>query len=222
MDKPTAEQFREMFSEALEDPRKPEIQLKYLDQVFEQEAKYLQQDVEDSLAEIYEQLSGLKRDPYFEEYAHEDPKFVGKWNQKVFNAVARKSPDERNEAFIVGLTNGSIDPVFNIRLKVNPAFTDFSDIGIEDLPSVTELPGYIKLHEAARAMDVGIAVVGLTGGEGAGQPALIIDLKKTYEQGVLIRGGLNPPVQPEPEEEDIPAATPSRRNLKPGLKIFTM
>ncbi len=79
-----------MLNEALEDPRKPEIQLEFLNYVFEQAAALIPKAVDDGLAQINEQVSGLKRDPFFEKYAQENPKFVEVWNGDVFNAVARR------------------------------------------------------------------------------------------------------------------------------------
>jgi hypothetical protein len=202
MDKPTAEQFREMWSEALEDQRKPEIQMDVLNDVFEQAAAMFPEMVDKGLAEIYEELSGEQRDPFFDQYAQENPKIVAMRNRDVFNAVVLRDPADRNEDFIVGLTVGTIDPVIRIGLAINPQVADFSDIIIMGEPNITELPGYIKLHEAARDKNVGIAVVGLKRGEGREQqPLIIIDLSKDYNDGQnIVPTGLRYPVLSEPEE----------------------
>lgn len=136
---------------------------------------------------------------------------------RMYSDALAVMPGERNMLINKALVDKTFNPVIAQGININTAFTDFYGFQIK------ELPGYIKLHEAAKAMDVAINVAGLTAEEKrAGVPRIVINVLKSYEEGEEDTKYGYPYPADEPEEEEVPAAAASRRSLKPGLKNFTM
>ena len=147
------------------------------------------------------QLSILNEN--FEMLALQFPKIMESQFKKIFNqAAGLKNIEQRNEFIIQKLTvveNGApgYAPSLLISVPVSTAFTSFS---AEDIRS---LPGYIKLHQTARAENVAVRLVGLLADETkSGSPfptpaVVVIDGSKTYDEGALDNSSLYPDL-PEP------------------------
>jgi hypothetical protein len=114
------------------------------------------------------------------------PKLMEQGYSDIFNEAARKNnPADQNSFIIKNITTGSKErksysPTLHLGLPIATSFTSFS---AED---IKVLPGYIRLHEAARTHNVALKIRGLTADEAKGDsPALIIDGMKTYLQGAM-------------------------------------
>ena len=125
-------------------------------------------------------------DEAFEKLAVAFPKIMKEKFSDIFNeASGMSNPEAKNIFLIKALTeapNGrpKYSPTLPLNVPIETAFTKFS------ADDINGLPGYIKLHLAARAANVAIKVVNLTADEArGGSPALIFDGSKTYEQGAM-------------------------------------
>lgn len=175
---PVGQRIRAMIEPALDDPRRNEIQLQKLDDIFNKIAAKMPQVIESEF---------------------------GDFSFKVENESKRK-PENRNPMIIDALTTmgpegeALYSPIKKIGLPISTNFTAFAAADIKDLPS------YIKLHEKARDMDVSLKLLGITaeetkGASGYGLPAvLIVDASKSYEDGALENSGLYPDLPPRKVE----------------------
>lgn len=171
---PVGQRIRAMIEPALEDPRRDEIQLKKLDDIFNKVAAAVPRIVEAEFNDFSYQVE----------------------------AETQRKPDNRNPMIIDALTSvgpqgeALYSPIKKIGLPISTNFTAFAAADIK------ELPGYIKLHETARDMDVSLKLLGVTaeetkGASGYGLPAvLIVDASKSYEDGALENSHLYPDLPP--------------------------
>ncbi|MCE9506713.1 MAG: hypothetical protein K8R48_00140 [Alphaproteobacteria bacterium] len=171
--KPLGDKIRDLINPALEDERKNAIQLKILDEIFEE------------ITQVF-------------------PKIMEQNYSDIFNKAAQiNNPADKNNFIIKTITlQGSkgrkeYSPTLPLGLPIVTAFTSFS---AEDIKT---LPGYVKLHLAARTHNVALKITGLTADEskGGGGAALIIDGMKTYEQGAMENYNLYPNL---PEKPPVP------------------
>lgn len=167
------DRIRDLINPALEDERLPEIQLKILEKCF------------DAIAERF-------------------PEIMESRLSDIFNDVSNVSAKFKNEFIITALTfapkgQPRYSPSLTLPLQVSTAFTNFT------ADEINKLPGYIKLHMTARTANVALKLVGLTAEEakgGGGQPLLIIDGSKTYEQGAAENYKLYPNLPSPPMDFD--------------------
>ncbi len=171
---PLGDRIRALIEPALDDPRRNALQLQKLDEIFNKVA-----------AAVPRMLEGE-----FNDFA-----------TQVERETARK-PENRNPMIIDALTTmgpqgeSLYSPIKKVGLPISTNFTTFAASDIK------ELPGYIKLHEAARDLDVSLKLLGVTADEakassGYGLPAvLIVDASKSYQDGALENGHLYPDLPP--------------------------
>jgi len=153
---PLGKKIRDLINPALADDRREKIQLDMLDKAF---AKWV-----DLM-----------------------PQILTKEFQEIFNYVSKPgkdAEDKKNPIIITALTTAGKDgespymPVRRMKLDISTDFTTFS---AED---IKQLPNYIRLHEAARELDVALNVKGLVGDETkSSNPVIVVDATKTYEEG---------------------------------------
>lgn len=179
--------IRDMINPALEDSRTPKQQSDILDGIFMEMAEKLPQVLEFKFTHFFNHL-----------------------------ARASKNDDsKRNPIIIDALTvagqegDGKYSPIERLPLPISTAFTRFTAEEVKDLP------GYIKLHEAARDMDISIKVHGLLAEEKTGSPfslppMLIVDATKTYEEGAMENSGMYPNLPPKKAAFDKKAANEFR------------
>ncbi|MDE1151447.1 MAG: hypothetical protein PW788_02825 [Micavibrio sp.] len=138
-------------------------------------------------------------DTAFSKMAEVLPSIIEREFSAFFNHVASKSKDKpniKNPMIISALTdakNESYSPIKNFQIPVSTSFTTYS------ADQIKELPGYIRLHLAARDMDVALKVTGLTADE-KGQAILTLDASKTYEEGAFENAQMYPQL-PAPKVE---------------------
>jgi hypothetical protein len=174
---PLGQSIRDLLNPAFEDERRPEIQNKIVSDIFAQLA--------DSIAPLFEQ-----------EFSH------------FFNHVAAKAdkkPLQKTPIILHAMTlagkngDGAYSPVKELRLPIVTKFTNFSTDDIKDMP------GYIKLHEVCRDMDIAIKLIGLTADEARGSmmpPILTLDATKSYTEGAMENAHLYPNLPPKKVEFD--------------------
>ena len=133
---------------------------------------------------------------------------MARHTQEFFNRVARisaKSPEDANAHIIESVTVGEGgQPTFlRIGVPVNPLFLEFTAADIK------EMPGYIALHEKARALDIALSLNGMTTEEGRGAginaqpPVLTINMMQSYEDGAAgENSNLYPNLPPVPPTYD--------------------
>ena len=166
--KPVGESIRDLINPALEDDRKPKIQLDILDKIFENTAGDMSEILANNLSRLFNRLSGTQS-------------------------------EDKNPQIITLLTmvdsqgNPLYSPILRLRIPVCVDFAEFTPAAL------CELPGYIKLHMAARDEDVAVSVTGLTTDDvrKGGPVFLTLDCSKTYEQGAVENPHLYPQL-PEP------------------------
>ncbi|MBI1215722.1 MAG: hypothetical protein GC185_07885 [Alphaproteobacteria bacterium] len=176
--KPLGQSIRDLINPALDDERRVAIQAKHLDKIFDRLA--------DQLPLI------LERD------------FTSFFNH-VSNA-SRNNPDVKNPIIIDALTTmgdpqsgeSSYSPIKRLQLPIVTTFTTFS---AED---IRNLPGYIKLHEAARKMDVALNLANITAEDAKNgmPPILTINTMKSYDDGALENSMFYPNLPPPPVKFD--------------------
>lgn len=179
---PVGKRIRDLVYPALDDERRPEIQKKILNNIFNRVAGALPDILEGDLDNFSRQLEHqTRRDPNMK-------------NPLIIEALTNIDPRTGESLF---------NPIKKIPLPLSVAFTQFS------ADDVKYLSGYIKLHEAARDVDVSIRVLGLTADEskagavGYALPALlIIDGTKSYTEGALENSNLYPDLPPKKEPFD--------------------
>jgi hypothetical protein len=174
--KPSGDSIRDIINPALNDERGRARQLEILDDIFSDMAAALPQTVSGNLRKIFNQISRLP----------EDQK-----NIRVMELMTEVDPMSGAPRY---------SPVIPQRLPLSTAFTDFST---ED---IRNLPGYIKLHMAAREENVALRLLYITADETKAQrglgpgPVLVIDASKSYEEGAVENGYLYPNLPPKASE----------------------
>lgn len=176
--KSLGDRFRAMIEPALNDERRKAVQLEILDNIFTRFAAQLESQLESSLEEAFKRVA----------------------------AYERQRPADRNPYIVRQLTetdqNGDAKLPAVLRRQF-PICGTFLELAAQD---ITELPGYIALHEKARDMNVALHLSGLTMDEtktpnGYPMPVLlIIDLGKTYEEGAIQNAQLYPNLPPKKPE----------------------
>lgn len=170
---PVGKRIRALIEPALDDPRRPQIQLQALDEIFNKVAGIMPRALEGEF---------------------------NNFSRHVENESARK-PENRNPTIIEALTRMGSDgesgysPIKKFGLPISTTFTNFSASDIK------ELPGYIKLHETAREMDVAVKLLGVVADEAKassyGLPAiLVVDGSKSYQDGAMENANLYPDLPP--------------------------
>lgn len=131
-----------------------------------------------------------KLDKLFASYARAVPIALKK-EFDAFNSYIEQFPKEKRtkeivEALTIVKGDDDWDPTFGRKLPINAEFLNLSSADIR------ALPGYIRLHEAMRDLDVAIKVAGLTREEEGHQPVLVVNTLKTYAQGAAENPGMYP------------------------------
>lgn len=170
--KPAGENLRDLVNPAFEDERREKIQADILDKAFE------------SIAENFEGPLTHKIRTFFNYVAQQTEKRPRVRTPMVLEALSRIDPSTGQPAF---------SPFMILPIPVVAPMAAFT------ADTVKSLPGYIKLHEKARELDVSIRIHGLLADEVRGNissylnpPLLIIDATKSYEEGALENGNLYP------------------------------
>lgn len=127
------------------------------------------------------------------------PRFEALLNRtlgSIFNqaAAAERNDGEagRNMFMIDRMTDHEgLSPVVRMNLPINTGFLELSP------QEITNLPGYIALHEKARELNVALKLINVTADETKSphgpQPAmLLVDLTKTYNEGAMENASLYP------------------------------
>lgn len=131
------------------------------------------------------------------------PKSLEKELAFFFNRVAETPERKRNPFIVNALTltgqdgEANFNPIKKLQLPISTAFTNFSP---ED---IREMPGWIKLHEVCRDLNISIKLMSMTADESRGSllpPLLIIDTSKTYLDGAIENSQLYPQLKDKPVE----------------------
>lgn len=156
---PLGQKIRDRVNAALADTRRDKIQLELLDKAFEDISKLVPQ----LFNKEFQQL------------------------ERHIKIAAPNNPEKEALIIITAVTttakNDDIDspysPIRTIRVPVSTSFTQFT------AQQIRELPGYIKLHEAARELDVALNLGGLMDGdEGrSGVPSVTVNAMKNLRAG---------------------------------------
>lgn len=165
--KPIGDTIRELANSAFEDRRRLEIQLKLMDQTFRNLAEHFADLMGHSCSEMINSVV----DPY----------------KSTRQKIIFLDEETRNPSLIKYLTTAQSSPLRkHIPLGIDVNFTTFS------ASDIRELPGYIKLHQAARKANVALDLQGLTVDDRKSPPnspspppMIFIDASKTYEEGAL-------------------------------------
>lgn len=159
-------------------------------------------------------------DNFFEHIAEQIPGGVEGSLRKIFNKASRLPEEDRNAFIIEQMTltdqmgNPYYTPVIPFGLPVTTGFTEYTAMDIK------ELPGYIRLHEAARDADVAVSLkylladeVKIFGGMGP-PPRVVIDASKSYEEGAVENGDIYPQLpEREPPDPSAPKPRPGDFNI---------
>ncbi len=177
--KTLGDSIRDFMTPALEDTRRSEIQNDILNEIFEE------------IADGFEEHLRAK----FEAVA------------KMVDSKSAKRPSMRSPLILEQLTKVNPmtgeplwSPIIRRPLPLSTAFTLYSADDVKDQP------GYIRLHEKAREIDVAVKVIGLTADESKASsgfaipPILVIDASKTYDEGAIESSNLYPNLPPRKVE----------------------
>jgi hypothetical protein len=116
---------------------------------------------------------------------------------QLFNEVAELEPSDRDFVVIEATSGRDFDPRFITKIGINKDFTDYTE------SEIRQMEGFLLLHEAARALGVGIDLRGLTSEERS-HPALIIDPLSSYEDYAAESTYGYPDLPPPPWEAPKP------------------
>lgn len=155
-------------------------------------------------------------DEFFGEMAGLLPTAIENTLRQIFNVVSAGQPVEiQSRGFVRAISGTDIGLVLHQEIPINTRYTDF------DAADIRRLPNYLKLHEAARAADVAINVMGLFQDEAmeAGlRPTLVVNITKTYEEGLAQNPGVYPELQDAAQDiqelPEVPQATLSPARQK--------
>jgi hypothetical protein len=118
---------------------------------------------------------------------------------QLFNKLSYAEPEDKNKFLIEALTSTGAKGYSPIIMLSIPVATDFTSFSAHE---INRLPGYIKFHEAARAANVAVKVIGLLREEAGMQPRVVLDASKTYEQGAMENAQLYPQLPDPPKPKD--------------------
>jgi hypothetical protein len=177
--RPLGQRLRDLINPALEDERAKPVQAEIVSNVFSQ--------IADNVPFMFER-----------EFS------------KFFNHVATKSekkPQIKNPMIVTALTQvanpqegeAAFYPIKKLQLPVSTAFTTFT------ADEIREMPGWVKLHEVCRDMDISIKIMALTQDESKGSllpPLLILDASKSYNEGAIENSQFYPNLKEKPAEFD--------------------
>ena len=136
-------------------------------------------------------------DQIFGGISHQLEEYIDSQIRAIFNYAAGLAPEEKNETIIHALTRGNISLTFLLGISINTEYTQYSPI------DVRELPNYIKLHDIAREKDVALRLVGVVQGDArSAQPALVVDIGKSYEEGAMDPSAHYPDLPPKKQDFD--------------------
>jgi hypothetical protein len=171
--KPLGQRLRDFINPALEDDRAKQVQSEYVSNVFDQ------------IAENVPQIFEKEFTHFFNHVAQRSEKRPQTRNPMIVNAlIAVQNPQEGEAAF---------SPIKKLQLPISTAFTNFAPDDIK------EMPGWIKLHEVCRELDISIRLVALTGDESKGSmmpPLLVLNAAQSYSDGALENAQLYPDLPP--------------------------
>ena len=183
-ERPLGDRVRDFVFPALEDERRPEVQAALLNDIFNGVAGIIDKKIEEAFQRVAKQA----------------------------DAVEKSHPDQRNIYIIEQLTKVDprtgaplYSPILRVNLPINVAHTTFTADDIKDMP------GYIALHEKARAINVALKLHGVAAEENKTpspfppSPMLIVDAVKTYEEGAFENAMFYPNLPPPPVKFDTQA-----------------
>ena len=151
----------------------------------------------DMLDKIFEQVGGR-----LEAFLN---RALGDTFNRAANVERTGGQDALNMFMIQELTrHEGLDPVVRMGLPIATGFIEFSP------QDITDLPGYIALHEKARELNIALKLVNVTMDEtkspNGAQPAMLIaDISKSYEEGAMENAHLYPHLPPKKIEFDTRA-----------------
>ena len=155
---PVGKSIRDLINPALEDERRSQIQLKILDNAFNQFA--------DNIPMIFEREFSA----FFNHVAKRSADKPNTKNPMIITALTTAKGEDGDSPYA---------PKKSLLIPISTNFTTFS------ADEIKELPGYIRLHTVARDMDVALKVSGLLADDKGQQTVLTIDASKTYEEGAF-------------------------------------
>lgn len=176
--RPLGQKIRDFINPALADQRKNALQLDMLDKIFTQMADLMPKIFDKEFKSIFNHVSSRTKDK---------PELVA---PIIINAITAAAQNEDADS--------PYSPTRRFQIPISTAFTSFTPEEIKNLP------GYQKLHEAARDMDVALKVSGLTGEEAerGGTPILSVNAMKTYEEGAFENYEMYPVLPPKKVDFD--------------------
>jgi hypothetical protein len=175
---PLGQRLRDLIQPALDDERRKPIQAEIASNFFSQVADVLPRSLESELT------------PFFNHAAKVPEK---KRNPMIVTALTAVSP----QGMMGGDDDAALSPVKKIPVKISTAFTDFT------AQEVCEMPGWVKLHEVCRDLDISIKLMAMTQEESKGSmmpPLLIIDVSKSYTDGALENAQFYPQLPEKPAQ----------------------
>ncbi len=179
--KPLGQRLRDLIQPALDDERRKPIQAEIASNYFAKLADALPQILEQELT------------PFFNHAAKVPDK---KRNPMIVTALTAVSPQGMMG---MGEDESALNPIKKIPVKISTAFTDFT---AED---IREMPGWIKLHEVCRDLDISIKLMAMTQEESKGSllpPLLIIDASRSYTDGAIENAQFYPQLKDKPQQFD--------------------
>lgn len=170
---PLGQRLRDLINPALEDERAKPLQSEIVSNLFGQIADNVPKMFEKELTHFFNHVSSAPEK---------------KKTPIIVNALTVAQGQEGEPAF---------NPIKKLQLPVSTSFTSFSAEDIRDMP------GWIKLHEVCRDMDIAVKLMALTTEESKGSmmpPLLILDASKSYNEGALENAQLYPQLKDKPVE----------------------
>ncbi|TAL38960.1 MAG: hypothetical protein EPN97_03210 [Alphaproteobacteria bacterium] len=172
---PLGQRLRDLINPALEDERAKPLQSQIVSDIFGQIADNVPKMFERELSSFFNHVSSAPE---------------RKKTPIIINALTVAQGQEGEPAF---------NPIKKLQLPVSTSFTSFSAEDIRDMP------GWIKLHEVCRDMDISIKLMSMTTEESKGSlmpPLLILDASKSYNDGAIENAQLYPQLADKPKPFD--------------------
>lgn len=170
---PLGQRLRDLINPALEDERAKAIQSELVSNIFSQVADGIPKMFEKELSHFFNHVSQAPEK---------------KRTPIIVHALTAASGQEGEPAF---------NPIKKMQLPISNSFTNFAP---ED---IREMPGWIKLHEVCRDMDISVKIMALTTEESKGSmlpPLLILDASKSYLDGAIENAQFYPQLKDKPAE----------------------
>jgi hypothetical protein len=177
-EKPLGQRLRDLIQPALDDERRKPIQAEIASNYFAQLADALPRHLEQELT------------PFFNHAAKVPEK---KRNPMIVTALTAVQP----QGMMGGEDDSALSPIKKIPVKISTGFTDFTP------EEIREMPGWIKLHEVCRDLDISIKIMAMTAEESKGSllpPLLIIDMSKSYTDGAIENSQFYPQLPDKPAQ----------------------